>query len=280
MRFNRSPVPAWLASAISNRHLAAVGLGFILVAFIIPIVLLVPESLAFDSQNIFESYETVLTGYYIDAYIRSLIYGFLTTVGTIILAFILAYYLRFVTRYVRVAMALVIVPLWIAYIVRYFGIQLFLAPAGPFTDLTGIRLNLLFTTPAVILGLTNVYIPFAVLPIYNSLASINDEVIDASRTLGAGRARTLLSVIIPLSMPGIVAGGLIVFILAAGSFLGPAVLGGPRQLLIANFIAQAFLENFNIQLASALAVVYTILLLALLLVFNWVVDLQEVLGNI
>jgi ABC-type spermidine/putrescine transport system permease subunit I len=71
-----------------------------------------------------------------------------------------------------------------------------------------------------------------------------------------------------------------VFILAAGSFLGPAVLGGPNQTMIANEIAGAFLNNFNIRFASALAVIYSILLVGALLVFNTVFGLREVLGNI
>ena len=196
------------------------------------------------------------------------------------LAYLVGYFLTFGTDRVRLGMTLIIVPLWIAYIVRYFGILLFLSPAGPFADLTGINPSILFSTPAVIIGLSNVYLPFAVLPIYNSLNAIDQDLVNASRVLGASRWRALVSVVVPLSLPGLVAAGLIVFILAAGSFLGPAVLGGPRQTMIANEIASAFLENFNIQFASALAVIYSILLVGALLVFNTVFDIKEVLGNI
>jgi ABC-type spermidine/putrescine transport system permease subunit I len=269
-----------LEGRVANWHLALFGVGFVGVFFVLPIVLLVPESLNLGSATPFESYRRVTNGIYIDAFVRSFLYGVLTTAVTLGLAYLLSYYLAFATDRVRIAMTLVIVPLWIAYIVRYFGILLFLSPAGPFADLTGIDPGLLFTTPAVVVGLSNVYLPFAVLPIYNSLNAIDGELIDASRVLGADKWRTLLKVVFPLSLPGLVAAGLIVFILAAGSFLGPAVLGGPKQTMIANVIAQAFLDNFNIQFASALAVVYTLLLVGLLLVFNTAFDLQEVLGNI
>jgi ABC-type spermidine/putrescine transport system permease subunit I len=269
-----------LEGRISNRHLAGFGVGFVGLFFIIPIVLLVPESLNLRSATPFESYRRVTNGIYVNAFVRSFLYGALTTVVTLALAYLLSYFLVFSTERVRIGMTLIVVPLWIAYIVRYFGILLFLSPAGPFADVTGIEPGLLFTTPAVIIGLANVYLPFAVLPIYNSLNAIDEALIDASRVLGADKWRTLGKVVFPLSLPGLVAAGLIVFILAAGSFLGPAVLGGPRQTMIANVIAQSFLENFNIQFASALAVVYTVLLVGLLLVFNTVFDLQEVLGNI
>lgn len=269
-----------LEGRISSRHLAGFGLGFVALFFILPVLLLIPESLNFESSTPYESYLRATNGIYVDAFVRSFLYGFLTTVVTLALAYMLSYYLAFSSKHVQLAMTLIIVPLWIAYIVRYFGILLFLSPAGPLADLTGIETDLLFTTPAVIIGLANVYLPFAVLPIYNSLNAIDTELVNASRVLGAGKWRTITKVILPLSLPGLVAAGMIVFILAAGSFLGPAVLGGPKQTMIANVIAQSFLGNFNIQFASALAIIYTVLLVGLLLLFNAVFDLQEVLGNI
>jgi len=269
-----------LEGHVSNRHLALFGAGFVGLFFILPILLLVPESLHLDSATPFESYRRAMDGIYVNTFVRSFLCGIITTIMTLVLAYLLSYYLAFATDRVRIAMTMIIVPLWIAYIVRYFGILLFLSPAGPFADLTGIEPGLLFTTPAVIIGFGDGYLPFAVLPLYNSLNAIDEELIDASRVLGANKRWTIAKVIFPLSLPGLVAAGLIVFILAAGSFLGPAVLGGPQQTMIANVIAQAFLANFNIQFASALAIVYTVLLVGLLLVFNAVFSLQEVLKNI
>lgn len=265
---------------IGNRHLAIFGIGFVGLFFVLPVLLLIPESLALGSNNPFQAYTRVTQGIYVNAFVRSFVYAILTTIATLSLAYILSYYMAFATQRAQIVLILVIIPLWIAYIIRYFGILLFLSPAGPFADLTGIDPNVLFTAPAVIIGLSNVYLPFAILPIYNSLNSIDRDLTSASRVLGATKWRTIASIVFPLSLPGLVAGGLIVFILAAGSFLGPAVLGGPNQTMIANVIAQSFLENFNIQFASALAVVYTVLLVALLIAFNTAFDLQEALGNL
>lgn len=280
MRFQQSPVPRWLGGRIRSHHLAVFGIVWVGLFFIMPLVFLVPESLALGTGQPFQAYERVLADLYVDAFVRSFEYALVTTALTLALAYTLSYFLSFASRHARIALTLVVVPLWIAYIVRYFGLLLFFSPAGPLAEYTGIELDILFSTPAVILGLANVYLPFAVLPIYNSLNAIDDALIDASRVLGAGRWRTIVSIVIPLSLPGVVAAGLIVFILAAGSFLGPAVLGGPGQKMVANFIAQSFLDNFNIQFASALAVVYTLILLGLLAVFNAVADIEEVLGGI
>lgn len=269
-----------LQGRITNRHLVGVGLGFVGFFFILPVLYLIPESINLNSSTPFESYRRATRGIYVEVYARSFIYGILTTALTLLLAYAISYYLVFSSKRVQIAMTLIVVPLWIAYIIRYFGILLFLSPSGPVGTITGIDIDILFSTPAVIIGLTNVYLPFAVLPIYNSLNAINREKIDASRVLGAGKWQTIRKVILPLSLPGLVAAGLIVFILATGSFLGPAVLGGPGQTMIANSIAQAFLENFNIQFASALAIIYTVLLVGTLVIFNAVFDLQEVFENI
>ena len=278
--FERSPVPGWLSDRVTNRHLVAIGIGWVTFFFVFPVLFLVVESINFGEGHPLEAYQRAMGGVYLAAFARSFIYGIVTTLVTLVMAYVLAYYLVFSSKRVRLLMTLVIVPLWIAYIIRYFGVLLFFSPTGPLSQSLGIETGLLFTSTAVIIGLANAYLPFAVLPIYNSLNAIHHETVHASRTLGASQLRTIYSVVLPLSMPGVVAAGVIVFILSAGSFLGPDILGGTGQSMIANEIARTFLEAFNIQLASALAVIYTILLVAFIAVFNAVFNLQEALGNL
>lgn len=278
--FNRSPIPGWINKRITNRHLVAFGIGWVTFFFVFPIAFLFVESLNFGDGGLFDAYQRALGPVYVGALVRSFIYGIATTVITLVCAYGLSYYLVFASKRVRLLLTLVVVPLWIAYVIRYFGLLLFFSPTGPLSQSLGIEIDLLFTSTAVVLGLANAYLPFAVLPIYNSLNAIHHETINASRVLGAGQLRTIYSVILPLSAPGVIAAGVIVFILATGSFLGPAVLGGPQQSMIANEIARTFLEAFNIQLASALAIIYTILLVMVIWAFNAVFDLQEALGNL
>lgn len=280
MRFERIPVPSLVRERTSNRMLAGIGVGFLAVAFLLPLLLLTYTSLNFDGGSVFANYRTALSGIYLNAIVRSLYYGLVTTAISLVLAYALAYYIVFHAEHQLFLLGLVILPFWVAYIIRYLGVQLFLSPSGPFVAVFGTNFGILFSPAGVILGLTSALMPFAILPIYNSLNSIDEEYIQASRVLGAGRLRTLRSVIFPLSLSGVVAGGIIEFILATGSFLGPDLLGGPGQTMIANVIQTTFSQSFNVELAGAIAITYTAILTALLVAFNSVVNIGEVLGNL
>lgn len=274
------PIPAWVHRRVSSRVLLGLGLGWLVLLFALPILLLVWHSIDLSASNPFAAYRQALGGVYIDAILRSFFYGLVTTAVTLVLAYVFAYYAVFHSSNERLLLALIVLPLWIAYIIRYLGIQLFLSPTGPFVQLFGSDFGVLFSTTGVIVGLTSAFLPFATLPIYNSLSAVDDAYVDASRVLGAGQLRSIVSVVIPLSSSGVVAAGLIVFILASGSFLAPAVLGGPGNMMIANMIERSFSELYNLELASALSVIYSALLLLLLVLFNSYVNLGEVFGNL
>lgn len=280
MRFEQLPVPSVVRHRVSNRALAGVGVGFLVVTFLVPITLLAYTSLNLESGSVFENYRIALSGIYLSAIVRSFYYGLITTLVSLVLAYTLAYYIVFHSERQLLLLGLVILPFWVAYIIRYLGIQLFFSPSGPFVMLFGTNFGILFSSAGVVIGLTSALMPFAILPIYNSLNSIDSDYIQASRVLGASRFRTLRSVIFPLSLSGVVAGGLIEFILATGSFLGPALLGGPEQTMIANIIQVTFSQSYNVELAGAIAIIYTVLLTGTLIVFNSVVNIGEVLGNL
>lgn len=274
------PIPAWVHRRVSSRILLGIGLGWLALFFVLPILLLVWQSIDLTASNPLAAYQQALGGVYLEAILRSFYYGGITTAITLLLAYVFAYYAVFHTSYQRVLLALIVLPLWIAYIIRYLGIQLFLSSTGPFVQLFGTDFGILFSTTGVIVGLTSAFLPFATLPIYNSLSAIDEAYVNASRVLGASQFYSVRSVIVPLSLSGIVAAGLIVFILASGSFLAPAVLGGSGNLMIANMIERSFSELYNLELASALSVIYSALLLLLLGLFNSYVNLGEVFSNL
>ena len=274
------PIPRTVTDLVSSRVFVLIGLGWLGLFFVVPILMLGRTSLNFESGNILEYYFLAFSSVYLEAIVRSFYYGLITTVISLILAYTLAYYIVFHASYDRLMLGLVILPFWVAYIIRYLGIQLFFSPSGPFVNFFGTNFGLLFSTPSVIIGLTSALMPFAILPIYNSLNSIDEELIDASYTLGASRYRTLVSVIFPLSLSGVVAAGLIEFILATGSFLGPAILGGPGDTMIANLIADTYRTGFNTPLAAAIAIIYTVILTVVLMTFNSVVNIGEVLSDL
>ncbi|WP_436348740.1 ABC transporter permease [Natronorubrum sp. FCH18a] len=275
------PVPEVLSRKLTHKTMAFLGLAWVGLFFIGPLLLLAIESLNMSgSGGVFESYVRSLNEPYRGAFVRSFIYAGATMIVALVLSYIIAYYLVYITERPALMMALVLMPLWVAYIIRYFGIMTFFAPVGPLSLITDDVPRVLYSSTGVVIGLANVFIPFAVLPIYNSMNTIDSEYIHASRMLGAGYFRTIANVVIPLSLPGIVAAGLIVFILSAGSYLAPVLLGGPEQTMIANQIAIAQLEAGNSQLAASLSTIYTVLLLVGLLLFNSILDLQEVFARI
>lgn len=282
MMLTRSlPVPEFIKNTVSGTHFLYLGLLWMFGLFILPIVLLAVDSLNMSGNGgFFKVYRTALSSVYIDTIIRSFYYGLVVMAVCIALAYSLSYFIVFRAVYERLLLALVIIPFWVAYVVRYIGIQIALSPNSPLVQLFGTDFGLLFSTGGVVLGLTSILLPFAVLPIYNSLSSIDNELVQASRVLGASQFRTVHKVILPLSLSGVVAGAIIVFILASGSFLAPAILGGPNNTMIANLIQNAYSVHFNVELAAALAIIYTIILTVLLFLVNSFIRLDEVLGNL
>ncbi|WP_306059989.1 ABC transporter permease [Natronococcus wangiae] len=268
--------PAWIRDRATPAYFVAFGLGWLTLFFVIPLLILVWQSLGVGSNEPLAAYEQALSGLYIWAILRSFYYGIVTTVVTLTLAYAFSYFLVFWADLKRFFLVLVVLPLWIAYIIRYLGIQLLFSPTGPFVGVFGTDFGFLFSTRGVIMGLTVAYLPFAILPIYNSMSAIDRSHIHASRVLGAGQLRTIYSVIFPLSISGVVAAGLIVFILASGSFLAPAVLGSSDNFMIANMIERSYTELYNLELAAALSVIYTAVLLVLIAGFNSYVNLGEV----
>ncbi|THE63620.1 ABC transporter permease subunit [Salinadaptatus halalkaliphilus] len=263
---------------VSPRVLIGIGLLWLSVFFVVPVVYLLFESLNFGDGSLLANYEQALQAVYRQALYRTFGYALLTTVLTLLLGYLTAYYIAFKSSRPFLLLTLVLLPLWVAIIIRFFGVRLFFLSSGPVQQLFGTDFGIMNSRNGVILGLMSALLPFAVLPIYNSLQSIDDELIHASRTLGAGQFQTLRSVIFPLSLSGVIAATLFVFILAAGSFLAPAIMGGPSNFMMANVIEEA--QSYSVSLAAAMAVVFTGSLLIVIGAFNHVANVSEVLGDL
>lgn len=212
---------------------------------------------------------------------QSLKFGIVTTVATLAIGYVPGYYLgRTDSRYRPMLLLLVVLPFWVPLIIRYYAWILVLGNQGVLQTTLGwfgvSTDGFLFTEVAVVTGLVQVLLPFMILPIYNSVNKIDDSLIESAKTMGAGPLRAFYEVTLPLSLPGISAGSILVFILAVGSFMAPALLGGPSDIMVANLITQTFGTSFNWPLASAMAIVYLVVLFALITVFNRFVGLEEV----
>jgi spermidine/putrescine transport system permease protein len=168
---------------------------------------------------------------------------------------------------------LVILPFWSNFLIRIYAWMIVLGPQGALMatingalDVLGLGpVNLLFTPAAVLIGLVYVHLPFMVLPLYANLEKHDAAWLDAARDLGATPWQSFWRVTLPLSLPGLAAGSLLVFIPALGAFAIPDILGGTDGVMVGNIVTQLFLVARDWPFGSALAIVLTAVVVALAL---------------
>ncbi|WP_448575645.1 ABC transporter permease [Thermomicrobium sp.] len=231
------------------------------------------------AEGTLEQYRRLISSpIYRRVFFRSLEIAATSTAIALLLAYPVGYTLgRLVPRrYQPAGLLLVLVPFWTSYIVRTYGWIGFLQNGG-FLDsvlsllLPGrVQLDLLYTRAAVLIGFIHVYMPLVILPIFAVTRSLDTRLLEASADLGAPPWRTFWRVTLPLTLPGIVAGGSLFFIAVFGSFVTPQLLGGTGDLMIGNLIADQFGEAFNWPFGAALAIVITlVVLLGLVMLFRF-----------
>jgi putrescine transport system permease protein len=204
---------------------------------------------------------------YLDAVLASIGLALSATAACIAIGYPMAYAIAGAPRHRRAPLlALVALPFVASFLIRVYAWIGLLRPTGILSDLLQ-RLGLidgpLALIPgdfAVLIGMTYTYLPFMVLPIYASLEKIDPTLLAAAADLGARPFRAFLSVTLPLSLPGVFAGSLFVFVPSVGEFVVPELLGGPGTPMIGKVIWQEFFNNRDWPLASALAVVLLVLL--------------------
>jgi spermidine/putrescine transport system permease protein len=174
----------------------------------------------------------------------------------------------------QLLLLLIIIPFWTSSLIRTYSMITMLKPKGIINSVllwTGIinkPLSLLFTDTAVMIGLVYNLLPFMVLPLLTNIERLDNRLIDAARDLGANRITTFRRIILPLTMPGILSGSILVFLPAMTIFYIPDLLGGSKSILLGNLIQNQFLIAQNWPLGSAISVVFT-LVLAILLFIYW-----------
>jgi spermidine/putrescine transport system permease protein len=194
------------------------------------------------------------------------------TVLSLLLGYPLAYFLSFhAGPRKELLYQLVIVPLWVSYLVRGYAWKTILGSDGVlngflhYLHITREPVAFLLYSPfAVVLMLTHIYTPFVFLPIYASLEHIPRPLLEASQDLGAGPRATFFRVILPLSMPGLLAGATFAFVLSLGDFLAPLLVGGPSSTMIANIVQSLFGSAYDWPLGAAISVCILLLTISLL----------------
>jgi len=221
-----------------------------------------------------QNYRTLATNpVYAEVLLRSMRIAASVTLCSLLLGYPLAYYLSFHAGARReILYQLVIVPLWVSYLVRGYAWKTILGSDGvlngflQYLHLTHAPVSFLLYSPfAVILMLTHIYTPFVFLPIYAALEHIPRPVVEASQDLGASPLKTFLRVILPLSLPGLLAGATFAFVLSLGDFLAPLLVGGASGTMIANIVQSLFGAAYDWPLGAAISV--CILLITVTLLF-------------
>ena len=253
-----------------------------LMFFVLPMCVLI--SLTFRSfidaqitdQFTFDNYTRVLTEFvYLKVFLRSLGIAVAVTVVTLIAGYPVAHFVaRHTYKYRDLLFLALIIPFWTSIVIRTFAWKILLGNSGMVNyyllqlGIIDIPVQFLFTHTAVVIGLVHVFLPFMIMPIYVSLEKLDASIEEAAMDLGANKVKTFLRVTLPLSLPGVAMGCLLVFILSLGSFLTPDLLGGTGSLMVSNVIQAEFLENGNWPFGGALSVVFLVVSLAFVVIYN------------
>lgn len=232
----------------------------------------------------FDAYRRFLeSSVYLSVLLRTFRISLIVTVVCLVAAYPVSYVLTRVGAVpLRIIMVLVLLPLWTSILVRTYAWMVLLQANGVLNNVLrrlhviDEPLRLMYNETGVVIGMVQVLLPFAILPIYASLRNIDPRLLAAARVMGAGSWRRFRSVTLPLSLPGVAAAGLLVFVQALGFFITPALLGGSRVITLAMVIETQVVDLLDWSLASALAMVLLVVTVVLVIGFDRLLGLDKV----
>lgn len=248
---------------------------------------LIPNLLVFtvsflskDSSNFyalpftFESYTRLFEPLYAQVVWNSLYMSSIATVICLIIGYPFAFMIaKIEPKYRAILLFLVVLPFWTNSLIRIYGMKIFLGVKGILNEaLLGLGfisepIRILNTEAAVIIGLVYLLLPFMILPLYSAIEKLDHRLLEAAKDLGANAFQRFIKVIIPLTMPGIISGCLLVLLPAMGMFYVADLLGGAKVLLVGNVIKSEFLISRNWPFGSAISIGLTILMAVLIFVY-------------
>ncbi len=195
---------------------------------------------------------------YVDILTRSVGLAFATTIAVIVLGYPLAYFVaRAPVKRRSTLLFLILIPLWTNFVIRvYAWIRILRA------------FDMLYTPEAVLVGMVYEFLPFMILPMYTSLEKIDPSLYEAAADLGAGALRTFFRVTLPLSLPGVVAGTILVFVPVMGTFVVSDILGGKQYVLVGNLIQRQFLDARDPTFGSASSIILMLMTLVVMIIYT------------
>ncbi len=212
---------------------------------------------------------------YATSYWYSIRTAFLATLACLLLGYPMAYAIaRAPKRWQNLLLLVIILPFWTSFLLRVYALEGIIRENGLLSQALlwlGVidqPLRIMHTTVAVYLGIVYAYLPFMVLPLFATLEKLDHTLLEAAADLGSTHWRAFLDVTLPLSMPGVIAGAMLVFIPATGEFVIPSLLGGPDSLMIGRVLWDEFFGNRDWPVASAVAIAILVLLVVPIAIYQ------------
>lgn len=257
------------------------GLALLVLLFYLPQLLMLVVSLGrrtayggVERSLSIANYLRAMDPLYLAILWRSLVLAAVTTVLCLLVAYPVAWWIarRAPARWRNALLALVILPFWTSFLVRMYAWIVLLRSEGVVNLVLGTaglpRADLLYNDFAVLLGQLYGELPFMIIPLYVSLEKLDPSLLEAAADLGADARRTFTRVVVPQTMPGIVAGCVLVFIPSLGAYLAPDLLGGGKTAYIGNLIQSQFAVARDMPFGAALSFVLSLVVVLLLLAFR------------
>jgi len=270
-----------------SENLIYPALAFLLIFFVLPLVwFFVKSALDYDGSFALKLYQTFTSGLFMVVAWKTVWISLLVTALALLAAYPIAYTMsRAGPGTFTLAIICVIVPYFTSIIVRTYSWMIILGTNGiinrflMFTGLTHKPVALLYNTVGVAIGMTYVLLPYYVLTLYSTMKSIDSWLMQAGRGMGASNFYAFRKIFLPLSMPGVISGFLIVYILAVGFFITPALMGGPENVMMAMLIQRNIEITMDWPLASALSLFLLVITLAIYAFYCKYTDLEKMLGR-
>ncbi|MBJ2118979.1 MULTISPECIES: spermidine/putrescine ABC transporter permease PotB [Proteus] len=261
--------------------------GWLMVFVFLPNIMIIATSfLTRDDANLVEmvftldNYYRLFDPMYAEVLLHSINMAAVATLACLLLGYPFAYFLAKMPKKIQpLLLFLLIVPFWTNSLIRIYGLKIFLSTKGYFNEfllwvgLIDKPLRIIYTPEAVVLGLVYILLPFMVLPLYSSIEKLDKSCLEAARDLGANKFQTFIRIIIPLTMPGIIAGCLLVMLPAMGLFFVADLMGGAKNLLIGNVIKSQFLNIRDWPFGAATSICLTLVMGLMLFVYYRAVKL-------
>jgi len=260
--------------------LLGTGVIFLVAFFLVPLLIMFAYSAmprgeygGVERGFTLESYQRFFVPIYLTILVRTFVVSMACTVICLVLGYPVAYAITRSGRWKNLLLFLVVLPFWTSFLVRTFAMIFLMRDTGLINTwllklgVINEPLTILYTPFSVMVGLVYGFLPFMILPIYASLEKLDNSLLEAAEVLGARPAARFRQVTLPLSLPGVVAGCLLVFIPALGSFLTSDLLGGAKELMIGNLVQNQFAAARNWPFGSAASFILMALVLAAVIIY-------------